>query len=122
MNLTWRIDQSSIDWDELSQLYLIAPLGIKPAEDLKVIFTNSKFKCFLYNESYIIGIGRALADGSDCSYICDIAIHPEYQGFGFGKQIVQNLIKQSEGHKKIILYANLGKEGFYSKCGRTIAI
>lgn len=34
-----------------------------------------------------------------------------------GKQIVQYLIDQSQGHKKIILYANPGKEGFYSKLG-----
>ena len=84
---------------------------------MKVVFTNSKFKCFVYDESKLIGVGRALADGIDCSYICDIAIHPEYQGIGLGKQIVQSLVEQSEGHKKIILYAIPGKEGFYSKLG-----
>ena len=60
---------------------------------------------------------QALADGKDCSYICDIAVHPEYQGIGLGKKIVQSLIEQSHGHKKIILYANSGKEGFYYKLG-----
>jgi ribosomal protein S18 acetylase RimI-like enzyme len=58
-----------------------------------------------------------LADGLDCSYICDIAVHPEYQGLGLGKKIVENLVRLSQGHRKIILYANPGKEGFYSKLG-----
>lgn len=58
-----------------------------------------------------------MADGLDCSYLCDIAVHPEYQGIGLGRQIVRHLIDQSRGHKKIILYANPGKEGFYSKLG-----
>ena len=117
MDLTWHFDQTKIDWNELSALYKIAPLGIKPPGDLEVVFTNSKFKCFVYDGSLLIGAGRALADGKDCSYICDIAVHPEYQGRGLGKELVQNLVRLSKGHKKIILYANPGKEGFYAKLG-----
>ena len=117
MKLYWCYDQSKVDWDDLSNLYKIAPLGNKPPEKLKIVFKNSMFKCFVYDNEVLIGVGRALADGLDCSYICDIAIHPEYQGKGLGKQIVLSLIKHSEGHKKIILYANPGKEGFYSKLG-----
>lgn len=62
-------------------------------------------------------MGRTLADGADCSYICDIALHPDYHGLGLGKAIVQKLINMSKGHKKIILYSNPGKEGFYAKLG-----
>ncbi|HCH70624.1 MAG TPA: hypothetical protein DE042_09180 [Colwellia sp.] len=59
----------------------------------------------------------ALADRLDGSYLCDVAIHPEYQGIGLGRNIINKLIELSFGHKKIILYANLGKEGFYKKLG-----
>ncbi len=117
MNISWCYEHSEIDWSELSELYKIAPLGIKPATALEVVFSNSRFKCFVFDNTTLIGAGRALADGLDCAYICDIAIHPEYQGLGFGKQIVQNLVEQSQGHKKLILYANPGKEAFYSKLG-----
>ena len=116
-NLSWVYDQSSIDWEQLSELYRIAPLGEKLARGLEIVFSNSKFKCFIFDESKLIGVGRALADGIDCSYICDVAIHPEYQGLSLGRQIISKLIKLSDGHKKIILYANPGKEGFYSKLG-----
>lgn len=117
MKIDWHFDQTNINWGHLSELYRIAPLGEKLPADLEVVFSNSRFKCFVFNDNTLIGVGRALADGLDCSYICDIAIHPEYQGMGLGKQIVQNLMQQSKGHKKIILYANPGKEGFYSKLG-----
>lgn len=117
MDYLWLNDHSEVDWDELSELYRIAPLGEKSPQDLVTVFSNSKFKCFIYSNNTLIGAGRALADGVDCSYICDVAVHPEYQGLRLGKQIVQKLVKLSKGHKKIILYANPGKEGFYRKLG-----
>jgi ribosomal protein S18 acetylase RimI-like enzyme len=58
-----------------------------------------------------------LADGVDCSYICDVAVHPEYQGQGLGKQVVMKLVEFSREHRKIILYAAVGKEPFYLKLG-----
>jgi predicted N-acetyltransferase YhbS len=60
---------------------------------------------------------RALADGEDCSYICDIAVLPSHQGTGLGKQINSLLVERSRGHRKIILYAVPGKEPFYRKFG-----
>ena len=117
MQLTWKYDQESINWEELSNLYKIAPLGDKKADDLQRAFGNSMYKCFVFDGSQLVGVGRALADGVDCSYLCDVAVHPECQGKGLGKSIVKKLTSLSEGHKKIILYANPGKEGFYKKLG-----
>jgi ribosomal protein S18 acetylase RimI-like enzyme len=113
----WFDSQDTIDWHELSMLYALAPLGDKKPEDLKVAFSNSKFKCFIFESQKLIGVGRALADGVDCSYICDVAVLPEYQGYGLGKDIVLKLVGLSKDHKKIILYASPGKESFYKKLG-----
>ena len=44
MTLRWQHDLADIDWNALSELYRIAPLGEKSA------------------------------DGVDCSYICDVAV------------------------------------------------
>ena len=117
MDFSWVYDHSKVNWDELSELYRIAPLGEKSPEDLITVFSNSRFKCFVYADNCLIGVGRALADGKDCSYLCDVAVHPDYQGIRLGKEIIQKLIAQSKGHRKIILYANPGKESFYSKLG-----
>lgn len=113
----WSTSQSIICWQELSTLYRIAPLGNKTPEDLKTVFTNSKFKFFVFDKKVLIGVGRALADGVDCAYLCDVAIHPDYQGIGLGREIIKQLVDATADHKKIILYANPGKEGFYSKLG-----
>ena len=116
-NLKWINNLKTIDWNELSNLYKIAPLGDKAPELLEKVFINSMFKYFVYENNKLIGVGRALADGADCSYICDVAIHPDYQGRGLGKEIIERLIDDSKEHKKIILYAVPDKEPFYAKFG-----
>ena len=114
---SWVFDDEGVDWQELSDLYRVAPLGVKPPRDLETVFTNSMFKCFVYVDGRLIGAGRALADGLDCSYIADVAVHPEHQGVGLGKAIIGELLRLSRGHKKVILYANPGTEGFYARLG-----
>ena len=114
---SWVYDHSAVDWDELSELYRIAPLGEKSPPDLTTVFSNSRFTCFVYAGDRLAGAGRALADGLDCSYIADIAVHPDHQGRGLGKALITELVRLSQGHKKILLYANPGTEGFYAKLG-----
>jgi ribosomal protein S18 acetylase RimI-like enzyme len=115
--MRWLFEQNSIDWVALSELYRIAPLGEKDPDELKLAFSNSMYKCFVFDGERLIGAGRAVADGIDCSYLCDVAVHPAFQGRGLGRDIVIKLKELSVGHKKIILYANPGKERFYEKLG-----
>ena len=117
MALEWTYSSERVDWEELYRLYLAAPLGHEAPSDLKVAFANSMFKCFAYDSGRLIAVGRAVADGRDCSYISGVAVHPDYQGNGIGKEVVTKLITLSKGHKKIILYAAPGKEPFYRKLG-----
>jgi ribosomal protein S18 acetylase RimI-like enzyme len=117
MNLRWDDSLEAVNWEELSNLYKIAPLGNKKPSDLATVFSNSMFRCFVYDEGKLIAAGRALADGIDCSYLADIAVHPDYQGRGIGREIVLRLRDLSKHHRKIILYAAPGKDGFYLKLG-----
>ena len=117
MQLVWSHSIEGLDWGELSALYDAAPLGSKTPSGLQTAFTNSMFKCFVYEDGRLVGVGRALADGVDCSYICDVALLPSHQGLGLGRQIVAKLLELSSGHKKIILYSVPGKESFYKKLG-----
>lgn len=117
MTFEWKFSTEGLNWDELSALYLAAPLGNKSPAHLQKVFGNSMFVCFAYDGTRLVGAGRALADGADCSYLCDIAVLPSHQGSGLGKQIVSQLVERSRGHRKIILYAVPGKEPFYKRFG-----
>ncbi len=115
--LAWSDVVDDVDWHELQALYDAAPLGKKNAADLKIAFGNSRHRCFVRQQGRLVGVGRALADGVDCAYLCDIAVLPGHQGTGLGKAIVQHLLAQVQGYKKVILYAVPGKEPFYKKFG-----
>lgn len=71
MSLHWSDKLEDADWNELAALYAAAPLGDKQPARLQVAFTNSLFRCFVFEEGRLVGAGRALADGVDCSYVCD---------------------------------------------------
>lgn len=113
----WSSTLDGLDWAELEALYRAAPLGNKSAAGLRTAFTNSLFRVLVREQGRLVGAGRALADGIDCAYLCDIALLPSHQGLGLGREIVQRLLDQVRGHRKIILYAVPGKEGFYRALG-----
>jgi ribosomal protein S18 acetylase RimI-like enzyme len=117
MNIAWTGSLSEIDWDELSAVYKAAPLGDKSPDWLRTAFSNSMFRWFAFDDGVLVGAGRALADGVDCSYICDVAVLPSHQGKGLGREIIQRLVEQSKQHRKIILYSVPGKEVFYKRLG-----
>jgi len=112
----WVFEQGAVNFRELGELYRIT-LGEKNPDDLRVAFTNSRFKVFAYDGARLVGAGRAIADGVDCAYLCDVAIHPDYQGQGLGRELMTQLRRLTEGHRKVLLYAAAGKEGFYRRLG-----
>lgn len=117
MTIRWTQSLDEIDWHALSELYRIAPLGTKSGDWLKTAYSNSMFKRFAFDGESVVAAGRAVADGVDCAYLCDIVVHPAYQGSGLGKELIQSLVDLSRGHRKIILYAVPGREPFYAKFG-----
>lgn len=115
--IQWSSALDSVDWSELSEMYRLAPLGNKAPAWLETAFSNSMFRFFARENDMLVAAGRAVADGVDCSYICDIAVRPSHQGRGLGREVIERLVAASRGHRKIILYAVPGKEEFYSRFG-----
>ncbi|ASS69192.1 GNAT family N-acetyltransferase [Paenibacillus sp. RUD330] len=70
-----------------------------------------------------VGMGRIVGDGVMYFYIQDVAVHPDHQGQGIGKMIMDILlgyVRQSKMDSGIAfagLFAAEGKETFYEKFG-----
>ena len=84
--------------------------------DLKKCLANSDVIVSLWVGDEIVGFGRALTDGIYRGVLWDIVIDQNYQGKGFGKLIVKNLLssKKIKTTKKLYLMTT-NKKLFYSQ-------
>ena len=84
--------------------------------DLKKCLANSDVIVSLWVGNEIVGFGRALTDGIYRGVLWDIVIDQNYQGKGFGKLIVNNLLssKKIKNIKKLYLMTT-NKKLFYSQ-------
>ncbi|WP_417898151.1 GNAT family N-acetyltransferase [Bacillus haimaensis] len=80
---------------------------------------NSLYSVVVKNESEIIGMGRIVGDGAIYFYVQDIVVHPDYQGCGIGKAIMNALMDYIDEYAPIKafigLFASEGKGDFYEK-------
>ena len=110
-------EKQEIDWDEAVTVFQRAPLGKQRiAEKLRRAFESSYAVVYVFDETALVGLGRALCDGEYQAAIYDVVLLPEYQGKGIGKEMMKRLCDQLDVDN-IILYAVPGREGFYRKFG-----
>lgn len=67
----------------------------------------------------LIGFLRIVTDHAYFYYLCDVMIHPEWQGRGLGRQLVEAAVHECRrrGYMKIFLTSLPGLEDFYGRFG-----
>ncbi|MEL6385423.1 MAG: GNAT family N-acetyltransferase [Cyanobacteria bacterium J06626_18] len=69
----------------------------------------------------LVGIGNAISDGYLVVYYPHLLVHPDYQGQGIGKRVLEKLKARYEGFHMHMLVAESETTAFYEKCGFTRA-
>ena len=116
MNITLTTKLDNVNWEELSEVFIKAPLSPREPSVIKKTFTNSMFKVMAFDDDKIIGAVRAISDGVSHAVIYDLVLLPEYQKKGIGKQMMNKLLNDSKV-KTYMLYSVPGKEKFYEQFG-----
>lgn len=116
MNIQLSDNVENISWTELARVIELAPLGKRDVGKLETAFRNSEMRCFAYHDGRLIGAGRGISDGALRAAIYDLVVLPEYQGNGIGTMIMEYLLERANA-EIIMLFANPGKEPFYSRFG-----
>ncbi|MDR7073395.1 GNAT family N-acetyltransferase [Fictibacillus barbaricus] len=116
-NMTIVNHLDSIDWVELESLFQAVNWDGFPKEKLMKAFTASYFVTLIYSGEKLIGCGRVVTDGVFYGAIYDVIVHPEYQGIGIGKKIMNDILTKAKDIFFIHLTATTGREGFYEKLG-----
>lgn len=114
MKIIYKNDCCNVDWDAIPKILSAAGMSYSDPEVHRKAFNNSYITVFAFDNEKLIGFGRAISDGVYQAAIYDLAILPEYQGKGIGKELLSNITKTIPSCN-YILYAAPGKEGFYQK-------
>ena len=89
---------------------------------LKMSLKNGKSTKYVLNGK-TIGMARMVTDGGYAGLIMDVIVKPEYQGNGYGKMLIEELLEYAkkqlldDEEMMIQLLAAPGKQKFYSKFG-----
>ena len=104
---------------------LAAGLSRKSVEAASIGLPNSIFGVMVYCSDTPIGIGRIIGDGGCFFEITDMAVLPEHQRKGVGRQIMQALVQYLHTNAPstafISLHADHGTPEFYKKFGFKLA-
>ena len=114
------------DLVELEQLLRSVGWSQRPMRKVQSALDNSLLKVGLWKHDpsfpRLIGFARCTGDGVIEATVWDVAIHPLYQGFGLGKQLMEYVNKslRDKGITRITLFADPGVVAFYMSQGWTL--
>lgn len=86
--------KSHVDLVQLQELLQIAAFWARDRriEDLAVAIEHSNPVVTAWDGEQLIGFARATSDGIYRATIWDVVIHPDYQGAGLGRKLVQTVL------------------------------
>ncbi len=111
------------DLVELEQLLQSVGWSQRPVGKVRRALDSSLLKVGLWKHDpcfpRLIGFARCTGDGVIDATVWDVAIHPIYQGFGLGKQLMAyvNRSLHDIGVRRITLFADPGVVSFYKSQG-----
>lgn len=88
----------------------------RTAQSVETVFRNSYGVVYAYDGDRIIACGRVLSDGLEQAAVYNIAVDPDYQGYGLGQEVIQRLLDKVQG-MEVILYTHPQTVKFYETLG-----
>ncbi|WNQ13986.1 GNAT family N-acetyltransferase [Paenibacillus aurantius] len=111
----------SSHYEILKTLWEAVGWGSVNVEMTEKSIANSVYGLVAISDGNVIGMGRIVGDGAMYYYIQDVAVLPEYQNKGVGRQMIEKLLKHIKDHCPgaafVGLFASQGKEDFYERFG-----
>ncbi|MEM8556878.1 MAG: GNAT family N-acetyltransferase [Bacteroidota bacterium] len=102
----------------VATLYRRAPL-VRPTgspEQLARMFEQSSLVLGAWMGNRLVGLARVLTDGAHFSFLCDLAVEPDVQGAGVGRQLIDQVLERCKGTELILRDSDISA-GFYRRLG-----
>jgi ribosomal protein S18 acetylase RimI-like enzyme len=112
---------AKVDLYQLRELFQVAAFWWakdRRVEDLAVAIANSNPVISAWDGNCLIGFARATSDGVYRATIWDVVIHPDYQGAGLGRKLVQTVLSHPHVSRVERVYLmTTHQQKFYERIG-----
>ena len=119
--MTYELTATTPSVADYRRLREITGLSPKTQEAAEAGLPNTWFAVTVHHAGRVVGMGRVIGDGGTAFQITDIAVEPEHQGNGLGKQIMGALMTHIQAHAPASAYVSLIADGearhLYAKFG-----
>lgn len=112
--------RSRLDLLQLQALFQVTAFWAqnRRLEDLEVAIANSDPVITAWDGDRLIGFARATSDGVYRATIWDVVIHPDYQGAGLGRKLVETVLSHPRMNRVERIYLmTTHQQHFYKRIG-----
>lgn len=104
--------------EELERLFLSVgwSSGHYP-DQLVAAMKNYETVYSAWADGKLVGLICAMDDGVMTAYIHYLLVHPDWQGKGIGRALVERVKEKYRDYLRLVLLAETDKVGFYEACG-----
>ncbi|MCY7320338.1 MAG: GNAT family N-acetyltransferase [Phormidesmis sp. CAN_BIN36] len=109
-----------IDLQQLQGLFQIAAFWAndRRLQDLAIALQHSNPVISAWDGDRLVGFARATSDGIYRATIWDVVIHPDYQGAGLGRKLVETVLSHPHINQVERVYLmTTHQQSFYEKIG-----
>jgi ribosomal protein S18 acetylase RimI-like enzyme len=107
-------DSREIDLDQLAALFNSVGWERRTVDRdrLAQLVRGSQYGISAWDGDRLVGFARAISDGAFNAYISTVAVLPEYQKRGIGRELMSRLL-DGRDHLQFVLHANESAYPFY---------
>lgn len=119
-HIQFRDRKEDVDIQQLQRLFELTAFWARERkiEDLAIAIANSDPVITVWEGERLIGLARATSDGIYRATIWDVIIHPEYQGVGLGRKLVETLLSHPRMNRVERVYLmTTHQQRFYERIG-----
>jgi GNAT superfamily N-acetyltransferase len=99
-------------------LYRRAPLmrSVHDPAAVEAMFASATFVVSAWHGDRLVGLARVLSDGVLFSFLCDLAVEPDVQGVGIGRQLIDAVLERCRGTELVLRDSEISAP-FYERIG-----
>lgn len=117
VSLQIQTDLEHVDFERLALVYALAFNGVQSAERIERVFVRSYATRLALWDGEIVGAVYAFSDGELDASIHGLCVHPDFQGRGIARALMESLLTEFGPQMALLLTAEPAHQAIYRKFG-----